>query len=106
MASIIVSNTPPFGQMSNQTIADLHTIDQAMARLAAAVATAQSGWTGTPGAEFEGSNNNFGVVASETPGEQGSAFAYALGNLTTEWATFWTTAKPSIDAIDNGVRSP
>lgn len=106
MSAIIVSNTPPFGLMTNRTVAGLHTVAEAITRLNAAVATASSGYTGTAGTEFEGPNTNFGVVAGATPGEQGAAYAYAVGNLATAWTTFWTNAKASIDAIDNGVTLP
>jgi hypothetical protein len=106
MSAIIISNTPPFGAMTNRSVADLHTVNEAVTRLAAAVATAQSGFTDTPGTEFEGSGTNFGVVASATPGEQGEAYAYALGELANAWQAFWETAKPSVDALDNGVRAP
>jgi hypothetical protein len=106
MSSIIISNVPPFGSMTNQTIAELHAVNEAMARLSAAIATAQSGWTGEAGTEFEGTGNNFGVSPSDTPGAQGQAYAFALGNLSTQWTTFWTAAQAFIDAVDNGVRSP
>jgi hypothetical protein len=106
MSSIIISNSAPFGALTNQTIADLHTVSEAMERLQAAVASASSGYTGTPGTEFEGPNNNFGVTPSATPGEQGAAYSFALDTLAADWNTFWTSAKPSIDALDNGVRMP
>jgi hypothetical protein len=106
MTATIISNTPPFGAMTNRTVAALHDADEAIARLAEAVATAASGYEGTPGTEYEGAGTNFGVVAGDTPGEKGSDYAYAIGQLSTAWATFWTAALPSIQQIDNGVTLP
>jgi hypothetical protein len=104
MAAIVISNTPPFGAMTNQSVAELHTVNEMLLRLQAAVATASSGFEGTPGTEFEGDGNNFGVVADPAnPGAQGSAYSYALGNLTNAWVTFWTAAASSLEALDNGV---
>jgi hypothetical protein len=74
-------------------------------RLQAAVATASSGYTGTDGTEFE-TDSNFGVAPSDTPGEQGKAYNFAVGNLANAWATFWTAANDSLKALDNGVRTP
>lgn len=106
MTATIISNTPPFGLMTNRTVAALHSCDEAINRLQEAVATAASGFEGTPGAEYEGADTNFGVVPSDTPGEQGSAYAYAVGQLANAWATFWEAALPSIQQIDNGVTLP
>ena len=106
MTATIISNTPPFGAMTNKTVAGPHTANEAVTRLKEAVATAASGYEGTPGTEYEGPATNFGVVPSDTPGEQGSAYAYAVGQLATAWATFWTAALPSIEQIDNGVTLP
>jgi hypothetical protein len=106
MTATIISNTPPFGAMTNRTVAALHTANEAISRLQEAVATAASGFEGTEGAEYEGDATNFGVVAGDTPGEKGSDYAYAIGELATAWATFWTAALPSIRQIDNGVTLP
>jgi hypothetical protein len=106
MTATIISNTPPFGLMTNETVADLHTVNEAINRLKEAVATAESGFEGTPGTEFE-TDSNFGVAPDPAePGKKGSDYAYAIGNLANAWATFWTAAQPSIDAIDNGTRNP
>lgn len=106
MTATVISNTPPFGALTNKTVANLRSVNDAILRLEEAVATAASGYGGTPGTEYEGPATNFGVVASETPGEQGSAYAYAVGQLATTWATFWEAAAPSIAQIDNGVTLP
>ena len=103
MSTIIVSNTSPFGAMSNQMVANLFAVNTAITRLQAAVADAASGYSGTAGTEYEGAGTNFGVVASGTPGAQGAAFAYALNVLSGDWNTFWTAALSSIEALDNGV---
>jgi hypothetical protein len=104
MTATIISNTPPFGSMTNDLIAVLHEAGEAMTRLNSAVATASSGYEGTPGTEFEGDSTNFGVVASSVPGEKGSDYSYAIGQLSSAWTTFWTAAAAYIDQIDNGVR--
>jgi hypothetical protein len=106
MTATIISNTPPFGALTNRTIAALHEGNNAIQRLQEAVAVAASGFEGTPGTEYEGDNTNFGVVAGGTPGEKGSDYAYAVGQLATAWGTFWTAALPSIQQIDNGVTLP
>ncbi|HEX5211633.1 MAG TPA: hypothetical protein VFW22_07860 [Pseudolabrys sp.] len=106
MTATIISNTPPFGAMTNKTVAALHEVNIGIARLAEAVATAASGYEGTAGAEYEGDGTNFGVVAGDEPGEKGSDYAYAVNNLAAAWATFWQAALPSIQQIDNGVTLP
>ena len=103
MTAVIISNTPPFGAMTNQAVSNLFTLNEQLTRLAAAVATAASSYTGTAGTEYEGNSTNFGVSASSTPGQQGSSYSFALGNLTTNWATFWTNNVAYINALDNGV---
>jgi hypothetical protein len=106
MTATIISNTPPFGALTNRTIAGLHDANEAILRLQEAVATAASGYEGTPGTEYEGDGTNFGVVAGSEPGQKGSDYAYAIGQLATAWTTFWTAALPSIQQIDNGVTLP
>jgi hypothetical protein len=114
MTATIISNTPPYqwGMETNRTIGRLLNINQQLARLQEAVATASAGWTGVDGAQFEignttngNSNQNlFGVVADpETPGAKGKDYSYAIGQLQTAWATFWTAALPYIEQLDNGV---
>jgi hypothetical protein len=106
MTATIISNTPPFGLMTNEMVANLHTVNEQMTRLQEAVATAASGYGGTAGTEYEGNSTNFGVLASATPGEQGSNYAFALNTLANDWVTFWTAAVASIQQLDNGVTSP
>lgn len=106
MTATIISNTPPFGALTNKTVANLRAANDAVLRLQEAVATAASGYEGEAGTEYEGPATNFGVVPSDTPGEQGSAYAYAVGQLATAWADFWQAALPSIQQIDNGVTLP
>lgn len=103
MTAIVVSNSTPFGAMSNQMVADIQKVNQEITRLAAAVAAAASGYGGTAGTEYEGNSTNFGVAASATPGAQGAAFAYALNSLAANWATFWAANVAYINALDNGV---
>jgi len=87
MTATIISNTPPFGLMTNDMVANLHTVNEQMTRLQEAVATAASGYGGTAGTEYEGNATNFGVLASATPGEQGSNYAFALNTLANDWVT-------------------
>jgi hypothetical protein len=113
MSTIIISNISPFtyGQMSNQCIAKLVALNTQMVRLYEAIATASNNYPGTPGTEFEtstlgvGSTNLFGVLASETPGEQGLAYQDTMGQLSTVWTAFWTAAEPFISQLDNGTIS-
>jgi hypothetical protein len=111
MAAIIIPNHTPFGSMTNQTTSRLLGLNTTMARLKEAIATASSGYVGTPGTEFEmpvmgdnmGVQNNFGVQPDpETPGKQGTDYAYAVNVLAEAWAAFWTAAEASIQQLDNG----
>jgi hypothetical protein len=110
MTTTIISQNGsyPFGLMTNQAVSKMIATNTAMERLQEAIATASSGYTGEPGTEFEvpvnmmSGTNLFGVVPSATPGEQGQAYAYAVGALNTEWEKFWTAARPYIEQLDNG----
>lgn len=103
MTATVISNAAPFGKATNEMVAGLYAVDEAMARLQAAVATASSGYTGTPGTEYE-DGSNFGVAADPgSPGTKGSDYAYAIDQLATQWKTFWTAAEASIKQLDNGV---
>lgn len=106
MTATIISNVPPFGLLTNRTVAGLHTVNEAITRLQEAVAVAASGYEGTPGTEYEGDGTNFGVVAGDQAGQKGSDYAYAIGQLANAWTTFWAAASPSIEQIDNGVTLP
>lgn len=106
MAEIIIPNMQPFGMLTNQVTSAMVSLQSMLPRLEAAIATASSGYQGTAGTEFEGPNNNFGVKASDTPGEQGQAYAYAVGQLVTAWGQFVNIAQPYITALDNGYRLP
>lgn len=101
MSSIIVNGATPFGGMSNGMVDSLNGVNEAITRLAAAAADAASGYTGTAGTEYE-TGTNFGVVPSATPGAQGSAYAFALNNLASNWAAFWSANAAYISALDNG----
>ena len=83
MTSIIVSNTPPFGAMSNQMVADALKLTK---KLLALLLLSQGRLVDSAArlaSEYEGGSTQFGVVASATPGAQGAAFAYALNSLAT-----------------------
>lgn len=101
MAATVVNGSTPFGGMSNKMIEDIYAVDAAMKRLAAAVATAASGYGGTAGTEYE-TGSNFGVVPSDANGTDGAAWAYAINVLSGEWATFMTAAQASLNQLDNG----
>lgn len=101
MTSVVVNGSTPFGGMSNQLVENLFAVDEAITRLAAAVAVAASGFGGVAGTEYE-TGTNFGVVPSATPGAQGLAFAFAVNTLAGDWATFKSGALASIEELDNG----
>jgi hypothetical protein len=110
MTTTIISSGVAYGQMTNQAIGKLINLQTVLTRLQDAITTASAGYAGVPGTEFEFTGagftgampNLFGVQASETPGEQGSAYSYAMGRLHEEWAKFWTLAEPFIEQLDNG----
>lgn len=116
MTTTVIQNSPtyPYGQMTNQTIGRLLSMNTTMARLKDAIANAASGYTGIAGTEFEvrsagamaqntaGIPTLFGVVPSDTPGEQGASYRYAMDSLAVAWESFWTTAEPFINQLDNG----
>ena len=113
MASIVISNNVSFGQMTNQIVSRMTGLNSSMPRLQEAIATASSGYTGVPGTEFEAPTGNmtapttsnlFGVQPdAETPGKKGTDYSYAVGQLQTAWAAFWTQAAPFIEQLDNGI---
>ena len=106
MTTTVISNSASFGLLTNETISDLHMVNEAIERLGAAVAQAQSGFDGTAGTEFE-DGTLFGVAADPaSPGTKGNDYAYAVGILKQNWETFWTAALGAITQIDNGVRNP
>ena len=112
MATLVISQGASFGQMTNSIIQRMSSLNSSMPRLQEAIATASSGYDGVPGTEFEIGNtaanippgpNLFGVQADpDNPGKNGQAYAYAVGQLQTEWMKFWTAASPYIQALDNG----
>lgn len=101
MSAVVVNGATPFGGMSNAMIENIWAVDQAIARLQAAVAVAASGFGGTAGTEYE-TGSNFGVVPSATPGDQGLAYAFAVNTLAGNWSTFKSAALASINQLDNG----
>ena len=106
MTATVISNVAPFGAMTNSLTASVYTVADAIERLNSAVATASSGYSGTPGTEFE-DGTNFGVSADPNePGAKGNDYSYAIGQLHAAWATFWTSAEPYVTQLDNGVRLP
>ena len=112
MATLIIAAgmSATYGNMTNQSVAKLISLQTALERLHDAIATASAEYAGVPGTEFElgggpGGQNLFGVQPSATPGEQGSAYAYATGRLHEEWVKFWALAAPFIEQLDNGYGS-
>lgn len=115
MASTVISNTAPFGQMTNTTINRLIGLNTAILRLQEAIATASAGFEGTPGTEFESASANlnpltptnlFGVQPDpENPGAQGQAFAYAVGQLANVWGDAWAKLQPYVAQLDNGAQA-
>jgi hypothetical protein len=103
MSATIISNATPFGAMTNEMIAELYDINLRITRLEAAVSGAASGYSGTNGTEYEGTANNFGVIAGPTPGSKGADYAFAVGTIFGQWNTFWSASIGAIQALDNGV---
>src|SRR5215467_7244133 len=109
MAATLISNTMPYnwGMLTNRMIAQMIGGNTQLNRLQEAIATASSGYEGTPGTEFEiggGMNtsptNLFGVQADpNAPGQKGSDYRYAIEQLHAAWQAFWTTAQPYIDQL-------
>jgi hypothetical protein len=116
MAALIIPNQTTFGAMTNQMVSRIASLDSTMKRLSEAIATASAGYSGTPGTQFEAPSigaqlpptpvpppNNFGITPNpDTPGQKGQDYAYAVGRLHDEWATFWAAAQPFVAALDNG----
>src|SRR5580765_4388377 len=114
MAAIIIPNGTTFGGMTNQAVSRLVSLNSTMLRLQEAIATASAGFEGTAGTQFEApspgaggmpvvAQNNFGIAPDpETPGKQGTDYAYAVGRLQEQWATFWAAAEPFVAQLDNG----
>jgi hypothetical protein len=124
MTALIISNSGQhsFGMMTNQMVGKMLSLNQTVVRLNEAVATAASGWTGTPGLEYEMATqgfspppgvapqvaeipppNNFGVQQDPAvPGQKGSDFSYAIGRLNELWTTFWAEAQAYVEQLDNG----
>lgn len=118
MAAIIIPNGTSFGAMTNQVVGRLASLETTITRLQEGIATASSGYTGTPGTQFEApvpsasgagpmmTTNNFGIVPNpDDPGKQGTDYAYAVEQLRVQWATFWEAAQPYIAQLDNGQAS-
>jgi hypothetical protein len=106
MTTTVISNSASFGLLTNQTVADLYTVNEAIERLGSAVAQAEAGFDGVTGTEFE-DGTLFGVAADPTtPGLKGSDYSYAVGMLKNQWDTFWAAALGAINQLDNGVRNP
>jgi hypothetical protein len=105
-----------FGQMTTQTVSRLIATHTQMGRLRDAIATASSGYEGTPGTQFEAPSgavgtplgatpgtNLFGVIPNPAePGANGTDYAYAVNSLEAAWQTFWAAAEPFIEQLDNG----
>ena len=114
MTAIIIPNNQmayPFGQQTNQAIGRLVSLNASLGRLGEAISTANSGFSGEPGTQFETGNtdpknvvpNLFGIQADPAnPGQQGQAYSYAMGRLSEEWLKFWAVAKDFVEALDNG----
>jgi hypothetical protein len=106
MPTTIISNQTPFGGMTNRVTGGSLSLNNNINRLQEAIATASAGYEGVPGTEFEGPGNLFGVTpAPDTPGAQGTAYAYAVGELANHWTTFWTAALPYLKQLDNGTQT-
>lgn len=116
MVALIIPTQTTFGQMTNSVVSRLAGLNTTVLRLNEAVAMASEGYGGTPGTEFEAPSmgaggmmpagaNNFGVQPDADPanaGINGTAYADAVTQLTTQWQAFWALAAPFIKTLDNG----
>jgi hypothetical protein len=115
MTTIVISpqsGTYPFGALTNTLVQRLIGANIAIERLHEAIATAASGYTGIEGTEFEVPTGGlmqpnapqtlFGVMANDTPGDQGKAYRYAMDSLYDQFQTFWAAAQAYVQALDNG----
>jgi hypothetical protein len=121
MTATIISNSGnyTFGQMTTQLVSRLIAANTQMVRLAEAIATASSGYEGTPGTQFEAPSGNVATPAGTAPGtnlfgvipdpaelgRNGTDYAYAVNSLEAAWQTFWTAAEPYVNQLDNGGNS-
>jgi hypothetical protein len=102
--TIQITNNLAFGGMSNNMVATMFALNNAVPRLNTAVANASIGFEGTPGTEYEGPESLFGVVPGTEPGAQGLAYASAIVTISNAWAAFWEAAAGAIEGMDNGQR--
>lgn len=112
MTALIIPNNTSYGAMTNQIVGRAVSLNTSILRLKEAIATASSGYEGTPGTEYEAAaagnmrpspTNNFGVQPDpDNPGAQGQAYAYAVGQLAVVWNQFWADAEPYLAQLDNG----
>jgi hypothetical protein len=106
MSTIQISNQTPFGGMTNRMVASILSNNTSMLRLKEAIATANAGYEGVAGVQFEDPQGLFGVKADPSaPGVRGSDYAYAMDSLSAVWATFWEAAQPYLKQLDNGSMS-
>lgn len=115
MSALIYSTQTPFGGMTSAAVAQLAALNTKITRLGAAIATASSGLPEdhVEGTQFENSgpgqnfvsDNLFGVTPSETPGEQGTEYRYAVDQLRAAWDTFWPTITAYVTQLDQGQQS-
>jgi hypothetical protein len=121
MTTTVITNSGsfPYGQMTNQAIGRLISLNTTLSRLKEAIAIAALDYQGVEGTEYElrsggavpvpANTTNiptlFGVVPSNAPGEQGVAYRYAMETLYQHWAVFWAAAQPFIEQLDNGAPS-
>ena len=109
MTALVVSNSANFGGLANQAIAELIDALAKLTRVNNAI-TLAGGYTS--GGSFEitaltSVTNNFGVVASGTPGANGQTWAYAVSLLQPALATFLnTTYVGQINQLDQGNTVP
>jgi len=116
MTATVISNMATFGAMTNNAVSRIISLNTTMMRLKDAVATASSGYSGTPGTEFEApvggisnptTSNNFGVQPDpENIGARGTDYSYAINQLAVQWEAFWAAAEPYVEQLDNGTGTP
>jgi len=102
MTAVVVDGSTSFGGMVNTAIAQLKAVADNLHRANLAQESALSGAPAPAAAVLEGKGNNFGVVASATPGEQGAAWSNAVTALDTALQNFMSTNQSTITVLDNG----
>lgn len=103
MTQMVINTNKTFGAMAAALASEYLDFKNKVQRLQAEIGMAAAAYGGTAGTEYEGDTNNFGVVASTTPGQQGTSFAFQVGTISTALTTFDNAIKDCISVLDQGI---